>query len=281
MKTPFTNTMPIMLDRWLICAVLGTNVRKADAWKAEASVLKNVSIIELHGSLAAVMSVTEEINSTPHLGQKMREFSDVVNRLHHFGDILPFRFGMMMSKQEWTRTLEKNESSYRTSLDRIAGCSEINIRWAIPDSYDTANMPGNSSSDQKPATGYAYMAAKMEARRLQHQVEKEADAIAKQLKVSYPKDCVDLISSVRKLSVKNTIQEDVGYSIAKIDLLVRRASVDSILKTASTLRVRSATPTVASGPWPPFSFLVSEEVGTSTTLPMQRSAKPSAIEAGG
>jgi Gas vesicle synthesis protein GvpL/GvpF len=280
-KPPFTNTMPTMHDRWLICAVLGTNGRIADAWKAEATVLKNVSIIESHGSLVAVMSITEEIISTPHLGQKMREFSDVVNRLHSFGDILPFRFGMMMSKQEWSRTLEKNESSYRASLDRIAGCSEINLRWAIPDSNDTAKISGNSSSDQKPATGSAYMVAKMEARRLQNQVEKEADAIAKQLKVFYPIDCVDLLSSVRKLSVKNTIQEDVGYSIAKIDLLVRRESVDSILKASSTLRVRSATPTVASGPWPPFSFLVSDEVGTSTTLPMQRSAKPSAIEAGG
>ena len=281
MKSPITNTMPTMHDRWMICAVLGTNVRIADAWKTEASMLKNVSVIESHGSLAAVMSVAEEIAATPELGRKMREFSDVVNRLHHFGDILPFRFGMMMSKLEWSRTLEKNKSSYETSLDRIAGCSEINIRWAIPDSYDTANMSGNSSSDQKPATGSAYLAAKMEARRLQHQVEIEADAVAKQLKVFYPKECVDLISSVRKLSVKNTIQEDVGYSIAKIDLLVRRESVDSILKVASTLRVRSETPTVASGPWPPFSFLVSEEVGTSTTLPMQRSAKPSAIEAGG
>lgn len=281
MTGTITNAMFSMHDRWLICAVLSTNVRMADAWKAEASLLENVSIIETHGSLAAGMYVTEEIASTSQLGLRMREFSNVVKRLHDFGDILPFRFGMIMSKLEWSRTLAINESSYQKSLDRIAGCSEISLRWAIPDSSETENVSGSTRLNQESARGAAYLTAKMEARRLQIQVEKDADAVAKQLKVLYPTDCVELVSSVRKLSVKNTSEEVVGYSIAKIDALVRRESVASILKAASMLRVRSETPTVASGPWPPFSFLGSEEVGASTTLPMQRCAKPYAMEAGG
>ncbi len=281
MKDPISNALPSIYERWLICAVLSDNGRGADAWMAEVSKFKDVTVIEEHGTLAAAMPFKEEMAATSLLGQKMRDFSDVLNHLHRFGDILPFRFGMIMSRQEWATAIESKKAFYQTSLDRIAGCSEINLRWAIPDPLDGAKTTAGISLEKKPAKGYAYLAAKMEARQFQYQVEKEADAVAKQLTSFFPADCVDSISSVRKLRVKNTSDEDIGYSIAKVDLLVRRESVEPILKAASLLHVRSEMPTVASGPWPPFSFLVSEEVGTPTALAMQRCAKPLPLEAVG
>jgi hypothetical protein len=280
MKDPIMNSTPSLHERWLICAILSTKSRSTDLWKAQALAIKNIAILEEHGTLAAAMPFTEELAVSPLLGQEMRDFSDVVNHLHRFGDILPFRFGMILSRQEWAKTIESKKALYQTSLDRIASCSEINLRWAIPDPTDGAEMSARITLEQKPAKGYSYLAAKLEARQLQYQVEKEADAVAEQLKSYYPETCVGSISSVRKLSVKNTSDEDVVYSIAKVDLLVRREAVDSILKTASMLHVRSEMPTVASGPWPPFSFLVSEEV-KPTALPMQRCAKTLAMEAVG
>ncbi len=281
MNQPIVHASPSMNERWLICAILGGNSREADAWKADILELNDVTVIEEHGTLAAAMPFKEENAAVPVLGQKMRSFSDAVNHLHRFGDILPFRFGMIMSRQEWATAIEGKRAFYQASLDRIAGCSEINLRWAIPDPTDVNKIATNISPEQKPAKGYAYLAAKMEARQLQYQVEKEAEAVANQLKSLFPVDCVDAISSVRKLSVKSTSEEDTGYSIAKVDLLVRRESVETILKAASLLHVRSEMPTVASGPWPPFSFLVSEDVGASTALAMQRCAKPLPLEAVG
>jgi len=280
-KDPNAKAMPSMNERWLICAVLAGHGHGRDAWNAEVSIYHDVAILEEHGTLAAAMPFHEEMAVSPLLGQKMRDFSDIVNHLHRFGDILPFRFGMILSRQEWARTMESKKSYYQTCLAQIAGCSEVNLRWAIPDPMDVTNQLPSIIPEQQPAKGYAYLAAKMEARRFQNHVEKEADAVAEQMKSFYPKDCINSISSVRKLNVKNTSEEDIGYSIAKVDLLVRRESVETVLKAASLLHVRSEMPTVASGPWPPFSFLVSEEVGTSTALAMQRCAKPLPLEAVG
>lgn len=281
MNQPIANATPSMNERWLICAVLDGNSREADAWRADILALNDVMIIEEHGTLAAAMPFKEEMAAAPLLGQIVRSFSDGVNHLHRFGNILPFRFGMIMSRQEWATAIESKRSFYQASLDRISGCSEINLRWAIPDSADGNQIATSMKPEQKPAKGYAYLAAKMEARQTQHHVEKEAETVAKQLKSLFPVDCVESISSVRKLNVKNTSEEDTVYTIAKVDLLVRRESVDTILKAASLLHVRSEMPTVASGPWPPFSFLVSEDVGASTALAMQRCAKPLPLEAVG
>lgn len=281
MKDPIKNASPSRNERWFICAVLGGNGRSPEAWKAAVAKLNEVTIIEEHGTLAAAIPFKEELAVSPLLTQRMREFSDIVNHLHRFGDILPFRFGTILSHQEWINTIESKRTFYQASMNRIAGCSEINLRWAIPDPTDVTKISKSINPEQKPAKGYAYLAAKMEVRQLQNQVQKEADSVVENLKSYYPEACVDSISSVRKLSVKNTSEEDVGYSIAKIDLLVRRDSVDSILKAASMLHVRSEMPTVASGPWPPLSFLASEEADTATALPMQRCAKPFPIKAVG
>jgi len=267
-------------DRWLVYAVLGSKEILQGSTIDEKSLTHRVSILELDGVTIAIGPLAENAVNGAVTGQQIREFTDMVNELHRLGDILPFRFGTILSLKELFCTLEKNKSWYQTALQKIAGCSELCVRWAVPKIATESPHELQTANDWKPANGIEYLKSKARSKYRDDGIEREVSKVAAEIRGIFADACVDLVSSVSEMIAKRPGEEaDVIYSVAKIDLLVRREAIASVRNAASLMQLQSSLPTIASGPWPPFSFVHNREKEISAIRPMQSCAKTCETEA--
>ena len=68
--------------------------------------------------------------------------------------------------------------------------------------------------------------------------------------------CFAIRTSICKMRMVCTERDlDKVYSIAKLDLLIRRNAYPHVMQTVATIPFCNVSPTLMSGPWPPFSFV--------------------------
>ena len=225
------------------------------AANSEQDILHGLEILQVEELNVACRAISKEQLHSHTDSKNMQRFTAILSELHRQGDILPFRFGTILDANELLTLLSPLRESVLHSLNQISGCTEINIRWALPADGST---PGNvdARTVQRPSTGSEYMQLKRQAKIREQYMESLVIKTANDFALQFGSDCVDVRSSIR--SMKTLCPERSSpktYCIARVDLLVQRRLQSTILEAAKSLEICGMKPTLVTGPWPPFSFI--------------------------
>jgi hypothetical protein len=228
-------------------------------------------LINVDDFLVVASRIEIEQRKDVPLQRQINDFSSLVNDLHRDFDILPFRFGVTVTADEIVKAVRHNQQWYRACLHAIAGLTELNLRWAVAEETEDTQLNAPSSHGHTGAKGFEYMKSKLISKQVGSQIENELRTIAEDFRKRFQDEEIKWQSSVSKLKVKSPAPTDDCYIVARIELLVRKEAALEILSEGSCLFLRAEKPTVASGPWPPYSFIESGAVG-SLSQQMQRCA---------
>lgn len=246
-------------DRWMLIAV----AKKDADFDASSDIKNHLSVVEVfEGSSLKIVAkkIMKSDIRTLSSEDTLRAFSDLLNCLHSSVDILPFRFGVVLSQPEILSSIHENEAGYIASLSRIENCSEINIRWAFPDSRLSKVHDSEPIDHRARRSGFNYLQQKLERKQKELHLLSDLKYLCSRFREQYPDAIQAAHTSVgnQRLTVEH--HNEQIYVVPKLDLLVRRSAVRSLLSLSNHLLLRHEPPTVASGPWPPFSFIESEEI---------------------
>lgn len=251
---------------WMIHALLRSDIPRDFKSQCEYVDRDRTRLIEI-GKLSVIASCNHGTDPEyESLDSQICFHSKLVNELHRMVDILPFRFGAIMSEGEMIQLVRQKADQYVACLTSIAGCSELNLRWAVLDDSAKDQLIPVEDRGVVKATGHEYLMAKLRGKQRGNRIEQELKSISDSFRHRFPSFGIKSQSSVGNLKVKSRDSQQENYVIAKIDLLVPRSEASGILSDASGLLLRSEKPTVASGPWPPHSFI---EQGDSGVLSQQ------------
>jgi hypothetical protein len=258
-------------NRWMIHAVLFRGSDDSAASHLTGVLAERASLFLVDEFIVVASDVDRDHRREESLQCQIVDYSILVNELHREVDILPFRFGVIVTANEIVNTVRLNKPGYRSCLQRIAGFSELNLRWAVPEVHgERQAIPANDGNYTK-SKGFEYLKSKLTGKQSGLQLENELSGICADFAHRFPAEQIQWQSSVDKLRVSGACSKTDCYRIARIELLVRKEAIPAMILAASSLLLRSEKPTVASGPWPPYSFLESENVGCVSS-PMQRCA---------
>ena len=240
--------------RYLVYAILGEqphNIRETLSSKC-----RDLEIIEFEELRIAVQAIPQSQLAEDENANRMQEFSDVLCELHRLRDILPFRFGTIIEADELPKFFGPQKEALLHSLEQVAGCVEINLRWAVPDDkvFPSSIAPVEIASEQD--TGSSYLKSKWKARQREMHVEALLANTGACIQELVGDGCVAIRTSICKMRTLCTERDRENvYSIAKLDLLIRRNAYSQVMQTVATIPFCNISPTLMSGPWPPFSFV--------------------------
>lgn len=267
-------------NRWMIHAVLFGGSNASVASPLTQLIAGRASMFLVDEFVVVASDVGSDYRNEASLQRQIVDYSILVNQLHREVDILPFRFGVIVNANEIVNTVRLNKPWYRSCLQRIAGFSELNLRWAVAEDHrHRQEIPANEGSHSK-SKGFEYLKSKLVGKQSGLQLDHELSRICEAFAHRFPAEQIQWQSSVGNLRVAGTCSKTDCYRIARIELLVRKEAAPAMILAASSLLLHSEKPTVASGPWPPYSFLESENVGC-VSPPMQSCAITFPIEAVG
>jgi Gas vesicle synthesis protein GvpL/GvpF len=254
MNSTVTFQEPARQHRYLVYAILGDQLNNTR--ETLSSKCHDLEIIAFEELRIAVQATAQSPLADVENANRMQEFSDVLCELHRFWNILPFRFGTIVEAGELPKFFGPQKEALLRSLEHVAGCVEINLRWAVPDDkiFPSSIAPVEVASEHE--TGYSYLRGKWKSRQREMQVESLLADTGACIQELVGDGCVAIRTSISKMRTVNseTDCENV-YSIAKLDLLILRHAYPRAMQTVATIPFCSVSPTLISGPWPPFSFV--------------------------
>lgn len=246
-------------DRWMLLAVAKKDADFPDSFDIENHLL-GVEEIEISNLKIFAKGIMKSDIPTLSSEDSLRSFGEALNGLHSSVDILPFRFGVFLSQPEILSSIVENESGYLASLSRIENCSEINIRWAFPESRLSKVHESEPIDHRAHQSGFHYLQQKLERKQEELRLQSDLEHLCSQLREQYPDAIQAAHTSVGNQRLADGHHNHQVYIVPKLDLLARRSAVGSLLSLSNQFLLRHEPPTVASGPWPPFSFIESEEI---------------------
>ncbi|MFN7873877.1 MAG: GvpL/GvpF family gas vesicle protein [Pirellula sp.] len=263
---------------WMIHALLPNAITSDSRSNYEILIRDRASLLDIDDLSVVATYICSTNQEDKSLDSQIRLHSSLVNELHQVVDILPFRFGVIIQESEMIEVLRQNANLYHACLESIRGYTELNLRWAVLDGSASDRLIPVENRDVVKATGHEYLMSKLRGKQRGNRIEQELRTISDSLRHRFTSFGIKTQSSVGKLKVKGQDSQQEIYVIAKIDLLVPRLEASGILSNASGLLLRAEKPTVASGPWPPYSF-IEQGVSSISLRQMQRCANTLPSEA--
>lgn len=246
-------------NRWMLMAVAKKEADFPNSSDIENHLL-GVEVIEVSKLKIVAKRIMKSDIPTLSSEDTLRFFSEVLNGLHSSVDILPFRFGVVLSQPEILSSVYANEARYLANLSRIENCSEINIRWAFPESRLSKGHDREPIDHPARQSGFNYLQRKLERKQEELCLLNDLEHLRSQIREQYPDAIQASCTSVGNQRLADGHHNHTIYTVPKLDLLARRSAVGLLLSLSNQLLLRHEPPTVASGPWPPFSFIESEEI---------------------
>jgi hypothetical protein len=204
----------------------------------------------------AVRAIPQGQSADYENASRMQAFSEVLCELHRLGDILPFRFGTIVEPDELPKFFGPRKEALMHSLERVAGCTEINLRWAVPEDKLLPSSNSQVEIENKTETGYSYLKSKWRSKQRELHVESLLANTGARIQELVGDGCFAIRTSICKMRMVCTERDlEKVYSIAKLDLLIRRNAYPHVMQTVATIPFCNVSPTLMSGPWPPFSFV--------------------------
>jgi hypothetical protein len=210
-----------------------------------------LSYLPVGGLVAIVGSHPEESTDGDLNTERLTAFSDRINELHRALDILPFRFTRAVTLCDVITLITDNQAAYSRNLQQLAGCTEVNARWAFEDPSSAAPLGSMDGMANGRTAGSDYLRARHRLSGLEKESERALANLATELGMRSGIQCVAVRTSLRRLRCadQNLI------SVHGLEVLLTRADAKPYLQVLSEACFRSHTPTITSGPWPPYSFI--------------------------
>lgn len=249
-----TSQVPSKQHRYLVYAILGdqTNLTR----ESLSSIGSDLEIILFEELRIAVRVIPQSQTADDDNASRLQEFSNVLCELHRLGDILPFRFGTIVEADELPKFFGPQKESLLCSLEQVAGCIEINLRWAVPEEKLFPSSNSQVESSNQPKTGSSYLKGKWKSKQRELHVESLLASTGASIQELVGDGCVAKRTSVRTMRTVCTQRDRENvYSIARLDLLIRRDAYSQVMQTVASIPFCNVSPTLISGPWPPFSFV--------------------------
>jgi hypothetical protein len=181
-----------------------------------------------HGSLAGIFRFVADAQIEP-TEEALWQHELVVQQLMEDRSVLPLRFGSVLADERALReSLRAREDEFRAALDFVRDRVEVSVRARL-------DVPDDETT---PHSGRAYVAAKLERRRVVEQL------------------AATLHSELAPFARASTFRavERPGPELAAA-YLVDRGRVEEFMLRAREFSARRPEAELAcSGPWPPFSF---------------------------
>jgi hypothetical protein len=188
-----------------------------------------------HGRLAGVCCSTARERVEP-TEEALWQHERVVQELMRDRAVLPLRFGSLLASEHALRSLLRTrEDEFCDALDFVRDRVEVSVRARldVPDSATT------------PRSGRAYLAAKLERRRVAEQLASTLHS--------------ELAPFARASTFRAIERPDPELAAA---YLVDRERLDEFMLRAREFDARRPEAGLAcTGPWPPFSFATAVEQG--------------------
>ncbi|WP_375771797.1 GvpL/GvpF family gas vesicle protein [Archangium gephyra] len=202
----------------------------------------------VHGGLAAVASPLAEPGRVEAPAKaELLEYERVIRAQHAVADVLPMRFGSVLSGEAAVRAhLDEQRETYQRALTRVAGCVELGVRALLsapppPTEPETAVKPMRLSG-----------AAWLEARRRHYSAESRLRDRCVALEQA-------LVAKVAPLCREHRTEfpppRPGEPALCSLYFLVPREQVLAFRAAVSSIPVESQTDIALSGPWPPFNFV--------------------------
>jgi len=189
--------------------------------------------------------------------EAIREYESVVQLLHNALDILPMRYGTVVSASQIPKLLSERQEDFQRTLSRVSGCSEMLLRWTLPHEEESSSLaePTEETSIAKPATGADYLKSKFRA--AMH--KKRHDSLVSDAKEKVEKILGNFVqcSQVKVMDLNNSHSVSAAVQdqrILAVDLLVKKADFVEAFKIAKSIELWGNPPIVARGPLPIYSF---------------------------
>jgi hypothetical protein len=202
----------------------------------------------VRGGLAAVVSpLAEAARVEAPEKAELLEYARVIRSLHAAADVLPMRFGGVLSGEAAVRAhLEDQREAYLHALTRVAGCVELGVR-ALLSASPPPTAPGMAV---KPMSGSG--AAWLEARRRHYSAEGRLRDQCVALEQA-------LLSKVAPLCREHRTEFPAPRpgepALCSLYFLVPREHVLAFRTAVSAIPAGFQTDITLSGPWPPFNFV--------------------------
>lgn len=168
---------------------------------------------------------------------------------------LPVRFGAWFADRDaLVRRIGEREAVYRAALETVAGCLEFGVRVVEPGDGAADREIGTDAGDERgrlaaagsAGPGTAYLRAVARRRTAERRRRERADRILEELR-----EAVE--GRVRDERVEHP---DAGRGLLSVAHLVPAAAVRAYRDAVEGLRrTREEIRIVATGPWPPYSFV--------------------------
>ena len=213
--------------------------------------LNGLAYLEVCDLVAVIGAQPEETIESNLTSESLTAFSDRIGELHQALDILPFRFARAATTSDIVSLLREHKEAYQENLRHVAGCTEVNARWTSEDLTRFTSGSDDDLAQLGSSSGGNYLRAKRRAAAIERASENElaklAEVIGSRAGIPY----VDTRSSLRR--IRGAEQRSIW--VFGLEILINRRDTSQYIQVLSETHFRNCLPMIASGPWPPFSFV--------------------------
>jgi len=178
--------------------------------------------------------------------EQLRAFYEVIERLHARYDILPLRWGQFFpDPQALTRAITMDSELYLKRLARLAGATEMGIRFLLSDGQ---LKPENISRHPPSSRGRAFL----EQRQARYGIDAAGQAQQRRIEETCRTSFAGLFHDIRSETAQ--VPGADSQAMILVSFLIPRTLVEKFRRTYADLRPFEGERMLLTGPWPPFNF---------------------------
>jgi hypothetical protein len=215
--------------------------------------------------LSAAVSMIDPRDATPSVANA-RAYARVVEALHAAGAVVPMRFGCWFAGEaEVVDLLHTSGSEFTRMLHRLDGCVEMGVRLLTV--CPGVAAAGTSRSAESPrdasvrAPGSVYLTRRKalyaEADRLREDVTAAAERVRRALAGRFVQFRIEPPSGAWR---PGTLALPWHRALGSVYFLVKWDALEPFRAAFRELSSTEPGALVLSGPWPPYNFVVPEEL---------------------
>jgi hypothetical protein len=214
----------------------------------------SVRLIEAHG-LAAAVSAIDPSDATPSVGHALA-YARVVEALHSNRAVVPVRFGCVLAEEaEVIELLRVRRAEYVQVLHVLDGCVEMGVR--LLRTGPSISLPLSADAGgSRWGPGVAYLNERRALFAEQDRCVLEATQATDRLRAAVAGWFVRFKAERPDCGMQPTASEP----IASAYFLVRRQTLEAFCDAFRDFRRTEPAALRLSGPWPPYNFVVPEEL---------------------
>ena len=217
-------------------------------WPGEGLGLRGARLQRMtHGGLAAGVSPVSELSRETAPTAELLEFERVIRSWHAVADVLPMRFGGVLSGEAAVRAhLDEHRDAYVRALARVSGCVEMGVRALV--SSPPPPVAREDVAKAAPRSGAAYLEARRHRYSAENRLRDQCAALEQLLLSKAAPLC-------REHRTELSSPRPGEPALCSLYFLVPRGDVSAFRAAVSSIPDDVPASLTLSGPWPPFNFV--------------------------